>query len=140
MRHFVTITIAAMALGASAAARAAKPDAGNDFVLHDAAGTAKEAHGAPFGDVLPEQIADNGEYLTVEASRRFDCARARDGLKIAVTNLDRQAARIEFVFAQSPAHLFDELPKHFFHGRDFFERMLQRGFIAHRMFPVAMRL
>jgi outer membrane protein OmpA-like peptidoglycan-associated protein len=48
MRRLVTLTLATIALGASAVSHATPPDAGegHDFELHDAAGAAKGAHGA----------------------------------------------------------------------------------------------
>jgi outer membrane protein OmpA-like peptidoglycan-associated protein len=69
MRHLVTLTIAAMALPASSPSRAAKPDAGNDFVLHDAAGTAKEAHGAKASKIEATKTEAAMKFIVVDKDK-----------------------------------------------------------------------
>jgi OmpA-OmpF porin, OOP family len=68
MRHLVTLTLAAMALAASAASHAAKPDAGegNDFVLHN---TAKDTHGAKASKIEPTRTDAAMRFIVLDTEK-----------------------------------------------------------------------
>jgi outer membrane protein OmpA-like peptidoglycan-associated protein len=70
MRHLVPVTIAAMALAASAASYAAPPASGegNDFVLHDS-GTAKDAHGARASKIEPTKTEAAMKFIVVDKDK-----------------------------------------------------------------------
>jgi outer membrane protein OmpA-like peptidoglycan-associated protein len=67
MRHLVAITLAMLALAASAPSRAAKPDAG-DFVLHDS-DTAKEAHGAKASKIAPTKTEAAMKFIVIDKDK-----------------------------------------------------------------------
>jgi outer membrane protein OmpA-like peptidoglycan-associated protein len=70
MRPLVTLTItAALALGASATSRAAPPDENHDFVLHDAAGKAKDAHGAKASKLEPTKTEAAMKFTVVDKDK-----------------------------------------------------------------------
>jgi hypothetical protein len=51
-------------------------------------------------------------------------------LKIAVADLDRQTARVQFLAPQPGADFLHQFPENFLHLAEFFDRMLEGGFIA----------
>lgn len=71
MRHRLTLTLAALALAADAAAvRAAGPDAAtaNDFVLHDSS-TAREAHGASTSKIKATRTSAAMKFLAIDKDK-----------------------------------------------------------------------
>lgn len=70
MRHLATLTLASLALAASAAARAAQPAAGesNDFVLHDS-DAAKDAHGAKASKLEPTKTDAAMRFIVIDKDK-----------------------------------------------------------------------
>jgi outer membrane protein OmpA-like peptidoglycan-associated protein len=70
MRLFVTTAITAMALMTSAASLAAAPDGeSHDFVLHDAAGKAKDAHGVKASKLEPTKTEAAMKFTVVDKDK-----------------------------------------------------------------------
>ena len=62
--------------------------------LQGAGADAEQPHGFTARQVLPQQGAEDIENLFVKAGRRGQRAGARDGLKVTVADLYRQAASL----------------------------------------------
>jgi outer membrane protein OmpA-like peptidoglycan-associated protein len=70
MRQLVTLTITALALGASAGpVQAAPPEESHDFVLHDAAGKAKDAHGVKASKIEPTKSEAAMKFTVVDKNK-----------------------------------------------------------------------
>jgi outer membrane protein OmpA-like peptidoglycan-associated protein len=71
MRHLVTTTITAMALAGSGGVLAGQGAAGqgNDFVLHDSGGAAKDAHGAKASKIEPTKTEAAMKFVVVDKDK-----------------------------------------------------------------------
>lgn len=72
MRTPVTLTLAMMALAASAAGHAAPPaaaGAGNDFVLHDSGTLARDTHGAKASKIEPTRTEAAMKFIVVDKDK-----------------------------------------------------------------------
>jgi outer membrane protein OmpA-like peptidoglycan-associated protein len=70
MRHLVTLTLATMALAASAPAHARPdPDAGHDFLLHNSGDAAKSAHGAHASKIEPTKGDAAMKFIVIDQDK-----------------------------------------------------------------------